>query len=95
VRHRGHKGRVDGNQKAIMDALRKVGCKVRSTAEIGEGFPDLLVRPPGRMASLIQMETKMPKGKLEPDQVKYLTEFPETLIVRSVEDALRAVGVKI
>lgn len=94
MRHRGHKGRVDGNQKEIVAALRKVGCSVRSTAEIGGGFPDLLVRPPGRMAPLIQMETKMPKGRPRPDQVQYFTEFPETILVRSVEEALRAIGVK-
>jgi hypothetical protein len=35
--------RVDGNHGTITDALRSVGCWVRSTAGMGDGFPDLLV----------------------------------------------------
>lgn len=35
--------RVDGNQAAIVDALRSIGCRVQSLAEVGGGCPDLLV----------------------------------------------------
>ena len=86
--------RIDDNQTEIVAALRRVGCTVRITAQLGDGFPDLLVRPRGPMASLIQMETKRRKGKLTPAQVKYFSEFPETIKVETVEEALRAVGVR-
>lgn len=36
-------GRVDGTHKAIIDALRKVGCAVYSLADLGDGMPDLLI----------------------------------------------------
>lgn len=36
--------RIDDNQPAIVKALRSIpGVKVRSTAAIGEGFPDICV----------------------------------------------------
>ncbi len=87
--------RIDDNQREIVEALRKAGATVRITAQLGDGFPDLLVRPRGRMASLIQMETKRRKGKLTPAQVKYFTDFPETLKIETVEEALRAIGVRL
>ena len=39
--------RVDGNQTAIVAALRKAGCNVLSLAAIGRGCPDLLVHRAG------------------------------------------------
>lgn len=88
-------GKVDANQGEIVKALRRVGCSVYVASGVGDGFPDLLVRPRGGMASLILMECKVKKGKLTPAQVDFLSAFPETLQVRSVEEALRAVGVRI
>lgn len=38
-----HKGRTDDNQKRIVRELRGMGYSVRSTAEIGSGFPDIVV----------------------------------------------------
>ena len=35
--------RVDANQAAVVDALRKMGASVQSIASIGKGCPDLLV----------------------------------------------------
>jgi hypothetical protein len=44
VRRRAAK--VDANHSAIVEALRKVGCKVLSLAANGKGCPDLLVGVP-------------------------------------------------
>ena len=44
--------RTDANHRQIVDALRAVGCKVRSLAALGGGIPDLLVL--GRMALQIK-----------------------------------------
>ena len=35
--------RVDGNHGEIVRALRKIGATAKSTATIGQGFPDLVV----------------------------------------------------
>lgn len=35
--------KVDANHGAIVSALRKLGCRVQSLAEVGDGCPDLLV----------------------------------------------------
>ena len=34
---------LDGNHQAVVDALRDIGAMVRSTAVVGDGFPDLVV----------------------------------------------------
>ena len=38
-----HQARTDANHTAVVDALRSIGASVRSTASIGDGFPDLAV----------------------------------------------------
>jgi len=84
--------KTDRSHKPIVQALRKVGCKVVSLARFGDGVPDLLVRVGSRV---VLIEVKEPKGKLRPDQEAFLRDWPETIIVRSVSDALRAVGVAV
>lgn len=86
--------RTDSTHQAIVKALRKVGCKVKDTSRVGQGFPDLVVRASNRLERILLMEVKDPKGKLTPDQEQFLAEWPETVIVRSVSEALKAVGVK-
>ena len=83
--------KIDANQPEIVDALRKAGISVQSTASIGKGFPDLICAK-GDQCWL--MEVKTAKGKLTPDQERFLMEWKGTVwIVRSAEDALRIVGV--
>jgi Holliday junction resolvase len=84
-------GKVDLNQGAIVDALRKVGVSVQSLASLGKGVPDL-VAAKGAMTWLI--EVKGPKGQLTPDQVKWVAAWRgDVHVVRTVDDALRLVGV--
>lgn len=88
--------KTDTVQADIVAALERVGCRVAIMAGVGKGFPDLVVRCRGHMAPIILMECKSGKrGKLTPQQVRFLSEWPETIIARTVEDALRAVGVRI
>ena len=35
--------RTDTNQKAIVFALRRLGCSVKPTHMVGDGFPDIVV----------------------------------------------------
>lgn len=96
--------RTDTGHKAIVQALRKVGCKVSDTSRVGQGFPDLVVRVNAcalhgcahdhGLRRILLMEVKEPKGKLTADQEAFMRDFPETVVVRSVDEALRAVGVR-
>lgn len=93
--------KIDGTQTAIVDALRAAGCRVLSLAACGNGVPDLLVKHPVWCffsgERLILMEVKNPKGKgiaLTERQVRFHAEWP-VVVVTSVDEALRAVGVRI
>ena len=83
--------RVDINQAAIVKALRQCGVSVQSMAQIGKGCPDLLV---GHHNKNWAIEVKGAKGKLTPDQLEWIQAWRgEVHIVRTVDDALRLVGV--
>ena len=79
-------------QRRIIDALRKAGCLVcvtsnrRHTANT-PGTPDLFVWRAGRWTAL---EVKSPDGRLTARQ-SALVESGAVTVVRSVEEALRAV----
>ena len=94
-----HISKVDANQGDIVAALRKVGCEVLSLAAVGKGCPDLLVFYGGigyraHDSHLFLLEVKSAKGKLTPDQVEFHRDWP-VIIVRTQEEALRAVGVEL
>lgn len=80
------RGKVDGNQKEIVEALRAVGWRVLSLADIGKGCPDLLI---ARGYDVRLVEVKQPKGKLTVDQQAFIVRdgWPVS-IVRTVEEAL-------
>jgi Holliday junction resolvase len=84
--------KIDLNQTAIVDALRKVGVSVVSLASVGNGIPDLLA---AKHDKVWLIEVKGAKGKLTPAQTKFVLDWPGVVhIVRSVDDALRLVGVQ-
>jgi hypothetical protein len=92
---------VDANQPAIVEALRRVGCRVQHLHMIGQGCPDLLV---GRAGELWLMEVK---DGAKPPSKRALTKDEKVwhdlwddvrktgrlVVVESVGDALQAVGV--
>jgi len=59
------RGRTDANQKAIVAALRQIGCSVVVTSQLGNGFPDLVV---GRNGHNLFLEckdgNKPPSGRM-------------------------------
>lgn len=66
---RGHRGRVDANQKAIVKALRDIGCSVAILSSLGHGVADLLV---GRNGVNLLLEVKSDdKQKLTPAETKF------------------------
>jgi Holliday junction resolvase len=79
-------------QRQIVNALRKAGCLVcvtsnRQPTANTPGTPDLFVWRDGKWTAL---EVKSPDGKLTAKQLA-LVEFGAVTVVRSVEEALRAV----
>jgi len=99
-RHRGHAGRVDKNQRAIVDALRAVGATVHSLAAVGDGCPDLLVGWNYR-TTLMEVKGKVgPRGgrsgvDLTPDQERWINTWRGDVvwIIRSPRAALAAIGI--
>ena len=88
---RGHQGRVDIVQTAIVEALRDVGASVQSLAAVGGGCPDLLVWWGGETRLL---ECKSAKGKARDSQEKWTQNWrgPLPITARTPEEALRAIG---
>ena len=84
------RGRIDRNQAEIVSALERMGCSVQSLARQGSGCPDLLIGYRGRN---VLLEVKAPKGKPTSDQMTWgATWRGQLAIVRSVDDAIRAVS---
>lgn len=84
--------RVDGNQAAIVAALRAVGVWVWDTHELGLGYPDLTTWYRGAFRLI---EVKTATGRLTDWEKAFIVACPgEVHIVRSVDDALRAHGME-
>ena len=87
--------RIDDNQAAIVAALRKDGCKVKSTAAVGDGWPDITVQGPDGKIHL--MEIKNPdqppsKRKLREKQQKLHDEGWNISVVTNWAEALNVVA---
>jgi len=88
-RHRGHQGRVDPNQREIVQALRQAGVTVTILSGMGDGIPDLLCCTHER-TWLIEVKTKA--GTLKPDQTKFFASWPgEIQLCRTVDDAIATI----
>ena len=88
--------KVDGNQAAIVSALRKAGAHVQSLAAIGKGCPDLLVSHHGRWYVLeVKDPAKPPSARaLTADQaVWHISARAPVAVVLTAEDALAAICV--
>lgn len=82
-----HNAKRDSNEPAIVEYLRKSGCKVDRIS--GTGVPDLLV---GFHGHNILMEVKMPGKKLRPAQEGWHAEWTgQKVIVESIDDAARVI----
>lgn len=82
---------VDGNQPAIVDALRLAGADVRHLHQVGAGCPDLLV---GYRRRAFLLEVKSAEGTLNAEQLSWHRTWrgPPVAVVRTPEEALRAIG---
>jgi hypothetical protein len=89
--------RTDRNHAEIVEALRRAGCEVVSLAAIAHGCPDLLVARAG-VNTLLEIKdgSKRPsQRKLTPEQQVFHARWPgPCVVVESIEQALKAVGLK-
>lgn len=84
--------KTDANHAAIIAALRQVGASVVSLHAAGDGLPDLLV---GWRGANYLLEVKSAAGRLTPAQARlHATWAGRIAVVRSVDEALRAIGVE-
>ena len=90
------RAKVDSNQTAIVDALRKAGAFVQSMAAIGRGCPDLLAGYRGQTYILeLKDGSKVPSARrLTEDQLRWHAQWTggPLMVVESADDALKAIG---
>ena len=65
-------GRRDANHQQIKDTFIALGCSVADTADVGGGFPDLVVVI-GKETVLVEVKTL--KGKHTPEQERFYSEW--------------------
>lgn len=79
----------DGNEAEIIEALLLAGATVRQLS--AAGVPDLLV---GFRGTNILLEVKTASGSLTEDQFEFFEDWNgQCEVVRTVEEALKAIGV--
>ncbi len=90
------RAKVDANHHAIVVALRRVGCRVLDLSRVGQGCPDLLVSlpKPRDLPTLVLIEVKTAKGRQTQDQVNFEAAGWPVFMVRSVDEALKVVGIR-
>ncbi len=94
--------RVDDNQREVVAALRKMGCLVHITSDLGSGFPDLVCSKNcstgNKKIFLIEVKNgkRSPcKQRLTPDEAKFHEIWKEhVVIINSVDQAIDFVNNK-
>ena len=82
--------KVDANQAEIVEALRQVGASVVVLSRVGQGCADLSA---GFRGQNYFLEVKTEKGKLTPSEIEFMEMWRgHYAIVRTVDEALRAIG---
>jgi hypothetical protein len=87
--------KVDANQAAVIDALRKAGAAVTDTSGIGGGYPDLTVSYRNQWFLLeVKDGRKPPSARMRTDaQIKWSAKQRANVwVVKSIAEALAAIG---
>ncbi|PJN96415.1 hypothetical protein CNY89_02650 [Amaricoccus sp. HAR-UPW-R2A-40] len=88
--------KVDANQAAIVNALRRAGASVQPLHAVGAGCPDLLVGYRGQNLMVEVKDGGKPPSarKLTPDQADWHDAWRgQVIVVKDVDQALAAIGV--
>jgi Holliday junction resolvase len=89
---------VDANQRNIVEGLRQFGVSVRSTAQLGGGFPDICCGYKGKTYLLEIKDSEKTKfaKKLTPDEALFLEKWRgQVAVVECLNDALSVLGVRV
>jgi Holliday junction resolvase len=81
--------RKDANQNEIVQAYEKAGCTVTDMSTAGDGFTDLLIT---RAGAHYLVEIKSKHGTLTEPQKLFHVKHAPVHIVRTIDQAFRAVG---
>lgn len=87
--------KIDFNQPAIVDALRKAGASVQPLHAVGQGCPDLVVGYRGQNFMIEVKDGGKPpsaRGLTGPQERWHFTWNGQRAIAESVDDALRIIG---
>ena len=89
---------MDDNQGEIVSALRKIGCEVAITSQVGNGFPDLVVGTPfQKRIVLLEVKdgAKVPSAqKLTEHEQRFHDEwspYGAVFIVKNITEAIAAI----
>lgn len=89
------RGKIDGNQREVVAALRAIGATVQSLADIGAGCPDLLVGFRGVTWVMEVKDGRKPPSarRLTPAEARWLYSWRggPACVVECAEDAVAAV----
>lgn len=83
--------RVDANQGAIVEALRRCGATVAITSSLGDGFVDIVVGYGGRNYLVEIKDGSQPESaqKLTPDEKAFHEKWRgQIAVIRSVQEAI-------
>jgi Holliday junction resolvase len=85
-------GRRDGRHAEIRDGIRARGISVEDTADLGDGFPDIVC---GRGGTTYMFEVKSDAGKESPGQAKkrQLWRGGPWNVIKTLDEALVIMGV--
>jgi hypothetical protein len=84
--------RRDANHAEVQAALEQVGAFVADLSGVSGGVPDILARR--KDGQLVLLEVKTATGELEQNQIAFIARWPDAVVVvRTVDEALRAIGV--
>ncbi len=88
-------GKIDVNQPEIVKSLRKMGCLVWITSDLGKGAPDLVVGV-GKTLKMVEVKDggkPLSARKLTPDEAIFHNLWKDhILILNSVEEAIEWVN---
>lgn len=89
------RNRIDGNHSEIIKALQKCGATVQDLSQVGGGCPDILVGIFGKNY-LIEIKNPETKYDLSTEQILWHDQWKgHKIVVRTVDEALRVIGVQV
>lgn len=86
--------RTDKNQKQIEKVLKQLGASVKSTSQLGNGFPDLIIGYKGK-TYLVEIKGENSYGKtLRESQIKFKNSWKGSpiIILRTTNDAIEFIN---